>query len=397
MGKVRKLLAIFSILLLSLSSIGCWDLWEIEERGMVLGLGLDEIPLEEVADSVGLEGQIQEGHSDRGLKATYQFAIPAGLGGESRGGPAFYNFTTTAPMSSLMFRNLASTRASRTPDIEQLQVLILGENLAREGIFAPLDRLMRDPNVRKNVPVLVTQDDIEDVLNVYTQQDPAPALYLASLMQNKDWAYRIAPEMRLGELLRRMKEKAVYVVPRITVGKKDSKLAGAGVFQEERLRYWLGEEETIIYRWIINEVEASPIIVVSPDSKAVKLIDGYLATQSRTSIRPEIIDEGLKLYVKVTTKGELLERQSMASVWKDDTLKEIAAKLAGILEKDIKMLIKKTQEEWQLDIFNFGRSVERHYPKVWKEIKDDWHQDYYPVVEIDVEVNLTISRTGILR
>ena len=373
-------------------------MWEIEERGLVLGLGLDEIPLDEVADSIGLEGQLQEEHSDRGVRITYQFAIPSGLSGESeQGGPSFYNLTTSAPMSNLIFRGLSATRASRKADVEQLQVLILGEQLSRGGIFPVLDRLVRDPNVRKHVPVFITQDDVAEVLNVYTKQDPAPALYLAELMRNNDWAHRIAPEMRLGKVLRGMREKAVFVIPRVTVGEKDSKLAGAGVFHEDRLKFWLGEEETIIYRWIINEVEVSPIIATLPNSKSAKLINGYLSSQNKTTIRPIIEDNRLKFEIKVMTKGELLERQSFESAWQGDILKEIAIELAEILKKDMKALIKKTQDEWQLDIFDFGRIVERHYPQLWKEMKDDWHQKYYPAAEIDLEINLTISRTGVLR
>ncbi|MFA5536897.1 MAG: Ger(x)C family spore germination protein [Bacillota bacterium] len=396
---IKKLAALLAILFLALNSTGCWDLWEIEERGLVLGLGIDEIPLEEVADSVGLEGQLQEEHSNRGVRITYQFAIPAGLSGDEKGGegPGFYNLTTSAPMSNLIFRGLAATRASRKADVEQLQVLILGEKLSRAGIFSVLDRLVRDPNVRKHVPVFVTQDDVAEVLTVYTKQDAAPAIYLAELMRNNDWAHRIAPEMRLGQVLRGMREKAVFVVPRVTVGEQDSKLAGAGVFYGDRLKFWLGEEETIIYRWVINEVEVSPIIATLPDSKSAKLINGYSASRNKTTIRPVIEDDRLKFEIKVMTKGELLERQSFESAWQDDLLKEIAIELAEILKKDMEALIKKTQQEWQLDIFDFGRSVERHYPQVWKDIKNDWHDQYYPAAEIDLEVNLTISRTGVLR
>lgn len=397
-GKFKKHIAIFSILFLSLNNTGCWDLWEIEDRGIVLGIGLEEVPYEEVAHFSGLEGEMQEEHSDRGMKITYQFAIPAGLSGESTGGgPTFYNLTTTAPLSSLILRGLAATRGSRKADVQQLQVLILGEKLAREGVFPALDRLVRDPNVRKHVLVLVTEDDVSEVLNVYTKQDPTPALYLVALMHNKDWAHRIAPEMRLGKLIRSIREKTVFVVPRVSVGKTDSKIAGAGVFYEDQLQFWLGEEETIIYRWLVNEVEISPIIAAPAESKMSRLINGYLAVRSKTIVRPEIVDERLILHVKVMTRGELLERQNVESPWDDGILKEIAAELAKSLEDDMKALVKKTQEEWQLDIFNFGRSVERRYPAVWKEIKEEWHQDYYPTVEIDVKVHLTINRTGILR
>lgn len=397
-NRFKKIVTLLSLILISFNSVGCWDKWEIEERGLVLALGIDEIPIGEVTDFPGLEGQLLENISERALKVIYQFAIPANLSGDKGGpGPTYFNLTTIAPMSSLVFRGLSATRSSRKADLELLQVLILGSEVAKEGIYPALERLLRDPSVRKQVPVYVTEDNMEDVLDINTNQEATPALYLGALMRNQDWAHRIPPEMRLGTIYRRIREEEVFIVPRITAGKNDSKLAGGGIFYQERLVGWLGEEETAIFRWITNEIEVASIIADFTTKEGVKLIDGYLAERARTIVRPEIVDGELKIVVKVITAGSLLERQLKDRSLDTQALEEIKEKLAKILAMEMKLLIKKAQEEWRLDIFGFDKYVERHYPKIWREIRGRWHEDYFPGIIIETEVDLTITRTGVIR
>lgn len=396
-SKEKRVWLLLPVVLLSMVSAGCWDLWELEERGLVLAVGIEELPDGRLQETTGVENQLLGNISDRVIEVTYQFAIPGDFSGqEGNGGPSYYNMTTTTLNSEIIVRGLAGTRSSRRGDLTHLQVMVLGQEVAKGGIYPVLERFIRDPEVRKQVIVLVTEGDVKEVLEVTNQQEPLPALYLTALMENSSHMQRIPPEVSLMKVFRYILEDSVYVIPKVTPGKIDSKLAGGGIFHGDRLVGWLGEMETVIYRWITNQMTSSPIVTASPLSPSYKLVDGYLAERSKTVVRPVIRDGTIKFILNIRTEGSLLERQLAEELWNDQVLASIRRDLAAELAGNIELLIKKAQEEWRLDIFGFGRCVEQHYPRVWAEIKDRWHDTYFPAAEFEVDVDITITRTGIV-
>lgn len=392
----RSLLLLLSILI-SLNCVGCWDLWELEDRGMVMAIGIDEIDETQLLQSGGLENELLGDVSDRAVKVVYQFAIPSGLSGEqSSGGPTYYNMIATSLNSEILIRGLAGTRSSRRGDLTHLLVMVLGQEAAKKGIYPILERYIRDPDVRKQMMMIVTDGDVAKVLEINNQQEPMPAIYITTLMENSNYIQRIPPSISLMEVFRHILEEGVYIIPKITPGKNDLKLAGGGIFHGDRLVGWLGEMETVIYRWIVNEMTASPIVTASPSSTAHKLVDGYLAERSNTMVRTEIQDGTIKFILKIKTEGSLLERQLAIELWNDEITAAVRQEMANALAEDIRLLINKAQEEWQLDIFGFGRYIEQYHPQVWKEIKDQWHDTYFPGAQFEIDVDVTITRTGIV-
>lgn len=398
-NRLKRKAALFSLVILSMALGGCWDLWEIDERGLVLAMGIEEIPRQEVLQTEGVERQLLEKTSDRALAVTYQFAVPSGLAGEAGGGggPTYVNLTTAALSSEVRIRGLISTRSSRKGDLTHLQVVVLGPEVAKNGIYDVLERLMRDPDVRRQVSVLVTEGDVLKVLETNTGQEPMPALYLTSLQWNEDWAGRMPPPMEMGQVYRFIREGGVFVIPRVTPGEGDLKMAGGGIFHRDRLVAWMGETETNVYRWIIGEIQLLPILIASPMSTEQRLTEGYLAERSRTFRGVELVDGQFRLKVKIDTQGSIVERQLQRTVWSDEAHAELTRVVADTLAEDIKILIKKAQEEWKLDLFGFGREVEKKYPQLWREIREEWHERYFPGALVEVDVDVMINRTGTIR
>lgn len=395
--RLKKTVVVIGLIIMSLTLAGCWDLWEIDERGLVLAMGIEEIPRQEVMQFGGGEKQLLERTSDRAFAVTYQFAVPTGFAGEAGGGPTYVNLTTSALSSEVRIRGLISTRSSRKGDLTYLQVVVLGPEICKNGIYESLERLMRDPAVRSQVSVVVTEGDVLKVLDTNTDQEPMPALYLTSLLQNQDWSGRIPPTVELGQVFRYVREGGVYVIPRVTAGENDLKMAGGGIFQQDRLVAWIGEAETNIYRWIIGETQVYPILVSSPSSQEYSLTEAFLAERSRTFRGVELVDGQFRLKVKIDTQGSIVERQLQRTVWSDEAHAELTRVVADTLAEDIKILIKKAQEEWKLDLFGFGREVEKKYPQLWREIREEWHERYFPGALVEVDVDVMINRTGTIR
>jgi spore germination protein len=72
MSRMMKITSVLSLLLLT----GCWDRVEIEERGFVVGVGVDLLKKEEREEQLDDKQTIDE----TPFKLTYQFVEPRGLG-----------------------------------------------------------------------------------------------------------------------------------------------------------------------------------------------------------------------------------------------------------------------------------------------------------------------------
>ena len=66
-------------------------------------------------------------------------------------------------------------------------------------------------------------------------------------------------------------------------------------------------------------------------------------------------------------------------------------------EKRIKNIcedtLNKVQNEFKTDIFGFGEVIYRKYPKLWKELKDDWDSKFSDL-DVYVDVNVKINQLG---
>lgn len=68
------------------------------------------------------------------------------------------------------------------------------------------------------------------------------------------------------------------------------------------------------------------------------------------------------------------------------------------MEEEIKRQIENSvqhMQKEQADIFGFGEAVHRSDPKVWKELKKEWNNDYFPELKVNVKVDTYVRRSGL--
>lgn len=46
------------------------------------------------------------------------------------------------------------------------------------------------------------------------------------------------------------------------------------------------------------------------------------------------------------------------------------------------------------DVFGFGALIRRNHPKLWRELRDDWH-GYFSRLPVQIHVDVRVQRTGL--
>ncbi|NLV37188.1 MAG: hypothetical protein GXY17_11000, partial [Clostridiaceae bacterium] len=83
----------------------------------------------------------------------------------------------------------------------------------------------------------------------------------------------------------------------------------------------------------------------------------------------------------------------------DFTDKENLDKLLSLMNEKFYDVCKKTldkaQHELKTDIFGFGESIHRAYPKMWNELKDDWDTEFAKL-EVNFMFDTNIRNMGLI-
>lgn len=324
---MKRKIALASLVLLLFIATGCWSRVELDKRAIVAGFGVDKAEEEgkmKVTVQVVKPGEIK--------------AAPSAMGGSPK---AVAVYTGTGYTFFDTIRNLAMAIGKKL-FLTETEIVVVGEELAREGIGKVTDFYGRDPE-----PCKEKEEGKEE------------------------------GEGKAGE------DKAVLP--------KEVKVSGTAVFRHYKLTGWLDEKETRGLLWATGKIKSGIIVVPAPES-GDKLV-ALEILRAKGEVKPEITDGNLTITVEVKEEGNLGEEQpDSVDITKPGVLEELEERKKAAIEDEIMAAVFKAQE-LNADVFGFGEAVRRKYPKQWKQLEDKW-DEIFPTLEVNMLVDAKIRRTG---
>lgn len=379
--KAKALIPLFLILLFC---TGCWSSHEINTMAITICLGIDK--------------------TDGGYLVTKQVLNPTALamqtGGEET--PVVLYVQKGENLFSA-FRKIV-TESPRKVYNSHIRMVVLGENLARDGIKDILDYFMRNQEFRTDFYYVIAKNaTANEVVGILTPLESVPGIKLYLSLENSEKSLGIASTVNSIDLVQKILADGINpVLPGIEIISKAEysnienadderrlQYTGMGVFQEDKLIGWLSEDEAKGYHYIIGNVGKYPEHVLYNERE--QMICEVLNSQSKMTAsckedKPSVCVE-LKMAMNiVTVEGNF-----------DITKQENKKILTELMEKRIKLLCekaqKKAQQELHSDIFGFGEVVHRKDPELWKEIKDNWDAEYV-MLPVHYDITVEIKQAG---
>ncbi|MEJ8543824.1 Ger(x)C family spore germination protein [Brevibacillus borstelensis] len=389
---VRLLTAVLSVSFLS----GCWDQVQIEERGFVIGVGID-LPASKETEKQTEREAPDKPKGKRRYLVTHQFVVPGGLVSASQGGSgsqsstsdSFQNLTSEGDSLYEISRELA-VRTSRSPFYQHLKVVIVSEEVARSpNTFADvLDYFLRDPEMRRSSKVLIAKGKAKPVLEVRPKTEKLPSLYINSVAENTNQNARMIPEVPLGEVYEDMINEFSFVLPRIVAANNEVKVAGAAVFQGQgnRLIGFLGEEETEGLNFLTGNVQGGLLKTKVRDNLVIFNIKG-----TKRSIQTDIRDKKhLRFQVFIECEGVIAESFERLDFMEQRIIDNLQKTVAAEIERLARDAIRKAQKQMKTDVLGLGTHIKQTHPGLWKQIKEDWDHGRNLFASSDIEVKAVV-------
>lgn len=370
----KKWIAMVTILSLSsLPLYGCWDNREIENRATVAVLAVDKIP-----QGYELSAQIPSPSKTTG---------GGGDGGGGGGGGAVEVFSGEGRSFHDAMQQIES-KVNFPLFIGHMQLLLVSEEVAREGIFPLLDALRRSLEIRRHLWPVVILGKAKDALKVKVPLEEIPIEYLRTLMSTGIDSGRFA-WLGLGEVSENLANPV-----------KQTPLLNAFRTTEDRF-IWEGialfKHDRMI--GLIHKPFISPLLQIRkkmvgwPKSVPCPKNRGWIVFVPRNVERIIDVSEKPKIDVTVKVEGEISLKECPSFQMNDPKKYEwVNHSLEKEYEKSAKALLDQAQKEYKMDIFSLGKHVNAYYPRLFKQM--DWlHNSSRIPVNIKYEVD--VRRIGL--
>ncbi|MDK2880590.1 MAG: spore germination protein [Clostridia bacterium] len=309
-----RLISFLVSVLLMTGCAGCWSAVEIDQMSFISVVGVDRLGPQE-------------------LLVSFQIVNPralAGGGGQGgRGGgdePPVIVLSVKARTVPDALAKLAS-ESPRVVRFKQLSAIVLGEELAKDGIASVVDFFARHWEMRRSIWILVAKGSAEEVLlKGAPLQEKVPGMAIKMSMERRDQLAPVRYPVRLGDFLSdltrdgtdaiassvevgpmqearidgRSREQGGGSKEQATTGMKEIVFRGAGVFKGDKLVAFLGPQETRGVRWMRGSITGGIYTVPTPTQGTWASL---VTERGEVRIKPVITEDNIRFQVKIKDDG----------------------------------------------------------------------------------------------
>ncbi|WHY35071.1 Ger(x)C family spore germination protein [Cytobacillus firmus] len=377
---------VLTVILLS----GCWDQRELGEITVVTGMAVDKG--EDGKYTLTVEG-INATELNNRTASGYAPSIVYSAEGNS--------------LAELTYR--VNEGISRHLIYSHMRTLIIGEELAEEGIIDFIDFLERNREIRDDFNILIARGAKgSDVLKVTYQFQKSTSLKLHTQLDTmmKDWGGD--PGVRMNDVITAWTapgRQPVMAAVRIKGDPEAGASAGnmmkvtpdalvvldsLAIFKGDKLEGFLTLEDSRNYLWIQNKINKTSITVKCNESQYM----GLRVYDTRTKVKGKLENGKAKIDIKIRAEAYIDGTHCNDQFDKAKTYEENGEIAQKQINDMVGKTIEKVQQEYGTDIFGFGEVVLRQDYQNFKKVQNNWDEKFADAY-IQVDTALIIRRTGI--
>lgn len=392
---MTKRLNLFAFICITILLAGCWNHRELTDIGIIAAVGIDY-------------GQ------DKRYNLTFQFVNPKNIAGNQQSsglsGPAITIYESEGD-NLLEAARAASQHVSRQLYFAHTDVLMIGEEVARDGLTDILDIFIRNPDFRSTATIVIAKDSTaEQILKTLTPLDQIPANKIDKTLQFSESRWGENIHLTVGELVPTIYSKSKQAVVSGFVlkgdkekGKQDANIQssrplaplnadGIGIFKGDKLITWAEGKTARGINWILNNIQST---VMAVDWKDKKDAFGITINLSKSKVSANVKNNKPHITVHIDAEGGITEADTFLDLSKAEELIKVQNALRKEIKREIENSIQFAQKH-KADVFGFGEKISHVDEDYWKKVADVWNEEIFPNLEVKVEVNAFIRRTYLI-
>lgn len=368
-GKIKS---IVMIIISAYLFTGCWNYREINNLSVVAGIAIDRNELDGKYEVTIEIVNIKKGN-DISNNSEY--------------------ITLCGDSLFDIIRNMISV-SSRRLYFSHAKIVIISKELAKDGLSKAIDWYIRDAETRTDIYLLISKEKTaKEVLMTKRNENTIVSFDLAKVIQNEK-SVSTTPKVDLWDFLDILKQKeADTSLPLIFIDKSGEKevprIEGMGIIKDDKL---IGMVDRNIAKYILfatDEVNTGILVLGRNTSEPIS----FEIFKNRTKTKYKLDDDKMIIQVLTDTVVSIAEYQAKEPFYTNEEKEVIEKQLSNMLEESIYNSINMIQKEYKSDIFGFGITLHKDYPKVWKELSGNWEYNFENL-EVDVISKVQIKNSA---
>lgn len=370
---MRKMVSVIFLPILLLS--GCWDQKLLKDVSLINSSAFDLEDTNKVSTTVSIR-------MVRGSEGT----------GEQTGKTVTFSEIDSTPRGA---RDLIDLEVSKKIEASKLQVLLVGEKLAKKEFYYILDVFYRDPKNALNAKLAIVKGQAKEIIELGSESDLIVGEYISDLLTSAEDATMVKNNniQSIGTIiLDPGQDITIPIIHRID--HKTAKVMGVAMFDDKIYSGMdLNRDDTVLFHLLKNHLSKYARFTKKVyDNENIKDFITFDVSNVKRKLtikaeNPSNINVDINLALKV----RVIEYPHDALDFQTE-IHKLNESLSRKLTEQAQKVTKQLQEA-NCDGLGIGRRMIALHHNVWKEL--DW-DSVYPTITINPKVKVEIVQKGII-
>ena len=377
----------FIIILITIFNLtGCANYQELNDLALTSALGIDKID-----DGYQISAQIINTQNNKNSNIpTSQITV----------------FTSNGKTIQDALRKVI-LQSPKKLFIEQLDIMVISEELATDGLKNIIDFFFRDSESRGQFNVLIAKDTTaQNILKVITPLKSISSSNIKDRLKLDNKNLAITEMITFEELINMYLNPHLEIaIPSITIegspkeGDKNENieqsdsttkiiLSDTAIFKEDKFVSYLSNEENIAFSISKNNVNNTIITFKCNENNytSIELID--------VKTKKTISKDKLEITYHISGNANINEINCQYDLEKNSNIQEIEKLLNNHIKDIIITTTDKLQKNINSDALGFNDDFYKNSYKLYELVKNNWYDTYFKQVQINVKSNIKITEKG---
>ena len=287
-----------------------------------------------------------------------------------------------------------TTLIGKKPYYSHNRLVIVGEEMAEEGLSTVFDFLYRNSEMRPYVLVAIARGEAGDILGTKFGEALNPAEEIQNVITVGAY-YSYVPQIEIIDIaISTLEKTSDSYLPIVEVVKESEdelvKASGTAVFNKMKLVGELNEEETKGLLWINDKIQYGTLVCETSTQNMVssEIID------ANTDVDVSVENEKIKYTIRVNCALNIDQVDGKESNnLSRRQMEEIERTYSEIIENQINSALQKCLGEYKSDVFRLGKRLWQKYPETYREVSEKWRENF-DELDFAIEVKTQVSKTG---
>lgn len=384
MNKLKYLIILIMPLLLS----GCYNYQELNELAITTGISID---YDKESDNFKVLVQVINPVKEQDAKSSNE--------------PSFINYKSEGKSLREAVRLVIKDSPKKLYGA-QLQVAILSENVLNEKLPDVIDFFVREPELRTEFKVIIAKDTKAlEGISVQTLLDDLSSSNILDSLETQIKEIGRTTVVSLNELTNMYLNPYLEIVlpSMIVVGDLDKgekkenlsstnsettvQISTTGVFKDNKFLGYLTEEESKTLNLIRGDIKNT---IINMD-----INDGFIVFEpNKIEVKTEAKVKDNKVKISIGGYAKVKEITGMADLTSPEEVKKLEKEFNKLTNEMVNKTFESIREKYNTDVFKFKDLYYKTDPKYFKENYDNWYEDIFPNLKIEVKSKIKLYEKG---